>query len=251
MAPSITLRKVVIWIVASVVVGLGFRHLALQQAAQRAEQMKQAAAVAQAEQVPLIIQQWQVCWQKVPSAKGVSNTQFKCMPTTVKRKNSSLLLVYTYDNNGQGMMEAASSDGASYDGTWKDPGGWGKFHLWFASPTSALGWIDEKGERPIPLSLARQDKLGAISSSGGMRGFEVIARPGQWSANVRFPASHWFFIHPQGKITIRTSNGSQIDDEPGTEMQPLGHNISPGVFQFKSREDHDVKITIVMRPKNQ
>lgn len=252
MARSITLWKIVIWIVASVVVGLGLRHLALQQAAQvaqRAEQIKQAAAISQTKQATIVSQQWQVCWQKVPGAKGFSNTQFKCMPTTVKRDNSSLLLVYRYDNNRQGTMEATSSDGASYDGTWRDAGGWGKFHFWFTSPTTALGWIDEKGEKPIPLSLTLQHKLGTISSTSGMKGLEVIAKPGQWSENVLFPDNYWFFIHPQGKISIRTSNGSQIDDEPDMEMKPLGHNISPGVFQFKSREDHDVKVTIVMRPK--
>ena len=100
-----------------------------------------------------VSQPWQLCWEKIPGAKGTTNIRSQCFPVKVSKNRNSIVLVYQH-NDRQGTMEASSSDGAVYDGLWKDPGGWGNFHIRFTSPTSAVGWVDEKGKKPINLWLS-------------------------------------------------------------------------------------------------
>lgn len=102
-------------------------------------------------------EQWQLCWEKIPGHTGTTNTRQLCLSTRILRGNASLVLTYPY-RDGSGTMEASSSDGLVYEGLWKDPGGWGNFHLRFTSPTSAVGWVDEKGKKPINLWLSSSPK---------------------------------------------------------------------------------------------
>jgi hypothetical protein len=97
--------------------------------------------------------QWQLCWEKIPGAQGTTNVRSKCFPVRVIRDRNSIVLSYDY-NDRQGTMEASARDGAVYAGLWKDPGGWGNFQIRFTSPTSAVGWTDEKGKNPINLWLS-------------------------------------------------------------------------------------------------
>ena len=107
---------------------------------------------------PARAEQWQLCWEKIPGHTGTTNTRQLCLPARILRGNASLVLTYPY-RDGSGTMEASSSDGgAVYAGLWKDPGGWGNFHLRFTSPTSAVGWVDEKGKKPINLWLSSSPK---------------------------------------------------------------------------------------------
>lgn len=134
------------WVVAIVLVvigaNLGYRYYknAIQPPAPKSPIAAPAA----------VAPEWQLCWEKIPGHTGTTNTRQLCLPAQILRDNASLVLTYPY-GDGRGTMEAKSGDGTVYDGLWKDPGGWGNVHLRFTSPTSAVGWVDEKGEKPINL----------------------------------------------------------------------------------------------------
>lgn len=92
-----------------------------------------------------ISQQWELCWEKKPDYEGKTATRYKCLPARVEtRTESHIIISYSY-SGGRGVQEGTSTDGHSYDGTWRDTGGWGKWHLRFVSPDTAFGWSDDAG----------------------------------------------------------------------------------------------------------
>ncbi len=93
---------------------------------------------------------WQLCWEKT---NGVSR---RLEAIVINRDDKNLTVLYLGGKNGAGFLEGLSSDGRIYDGAWRDPGGWGRFQLRFVSLTLAIGWVDEKGERPIHLWLTAE-----------------------------------------------------------------------------------------------
>lgn len=111
MVRSITLGKIVIWIVASVVTGLALRQVALQQAAQvaqRAEQAKQAAAVAQDKEIEV---------KKSPKRlkKTTTSTPSKTIEVIAKpdqwSENFSVPPGYCFEIHPKGKIRIRFSDG--------------------------------------------------------------------------------------------------------------------------------------------
>ena len=99
-------------------------------------------------------QNWQLCWEKNPDATMDELDIERCMPAVIQ-KEEEFLLVFYKDKTGKLVGKTSSSSSNLYDGTWKDNGGWGNFHLRFVSPNSAVGWVDDKGEKPISLWLVK------------------------------------------------------------------------------------------------
>ena len=97
---------------------------------------------------------WQLCWEKKPEHIGKTSTRQLCLSARIETRTPSYLVIsYSY-SEGRGAMEGTSANGMEYNGQWKDSIGWGNFHLRFTSPTSAVGWVDEKGKNPINLWLS-------------------------------------------------------------------------------------------------
>lgn len=105
---------------------------------------------------PVISQNWQLCWEKKPEHGGKTGMRNHCIPAKIETRTSSYLVISYNGNSGKGVQEGTSIDGVSYSGGWKDPTGWGKFHLRFTSSDTAFGWLDDedKGEK-IPNVLEK------------------------------------------------------------------------------------------------
>lgn len=88
---------------------------------------------------------WQLCWDKVPGYKGETATRGKCLKAKIETRNDDLIIISYVSSSGKGVQKGTSSDGSSYSGEWKDPTGWGRWHLKFISSETAFGWSDDKG----------------------------------------------------------------------------------------------------------
>jgi len=98
-------------------------------------------------EIPLPLQKWQFCWEKKPGFRGDSSLRRFCLPAEIRTKNRNHIIIDYGHAQTNGVIEVTAG-GKVYSGTWKDAGGCGKIHsLYFTSPRTATGWLDEEGQR--------------------------------------------------------------------------------------------------------
>ncbi len=132
-APSGKILKTIAVIAILLVLGwFGYRHFT------DLPSRQQTTAVAQ--------QKWQLCWEKKPEYEGKTAQRDKCLPARIETHSDSHIVISYSFTGGKGVQEGTSFDGKKYDGEWKDPTGWGKFHLRFVSSDTAFGWSDDEGK---------------------------------------------------------------------------------------------------------
>ncbi|TSD02412.1 MAG: hypothetical protein Athens071424_108 [Parcubacteria group bacterium Athens0714_24] len=88
-----------------------------------------------------------LCWKLQPGQNLVSLVSQRCMPCIIDKRDEKSLLVKFIGVRGNGTLVGNSEDGISYNGRWRDIGGWGDFNLQFSPDSeenSAIGWIKDK-----------------------------------------------------------------------------------------------------------
>lgn len=99
-------------------------------------------------ETPLLQQKWQFCWVKKPGFRGDSPMRRFCLPAKIERKTRNYLVVSYGSSRTNGVIEATAAGGKIYKGRWEDAGDWGKiYELHFISSNTAIGWLDEEGQR--------------------------------------------------------------------------------------------------------
>ena len=102
-------------------------------------------------------QNWKLYWEKNPDATMDTSNMMPPEPVlaVIQRNYQSVTIAYK-NSSKHGIMIGNSDDGISYDGSWKEKKEYGNFHLRFVdNNSSAVGWVDDKGEKPINLWLVR------------------------------------------------------------------------------------------------
>ena len=110
-------------------------------------------------EVPLLLQKWQICWQKRPGYRGVSPLRRLCLSAKIETRTKNYIVVSYGNSQTNGVIEATAGGKSTYNGKWKDSGGWGKIYdLHFTSARTAMAWYDEDGRGRKDFSFVLERK---------------------------------------------------------------------------------------------
>ncbi len=104
-------------------------------------------------------QKWQICWQKRPGYRGVSSLRRLCLSAKIETRTKNYIVVSYGNSQTNGVIEATAGGKSTYNGKWKDSGGWGKIYdLHFTSARTAMAWYDEDGRGRKDFSFVLERK---------------------------------------------------------------------------------------------